>query len=118
MKFSTVTVFLGAFATTSAAAVGSTVVPQAVQRGATTLVLKEVNGVPGNECLTSRNNGEIVDAACVNTAADRQLTPSKLNGADVLLVQRTFSNGFRPDLVGKVACVGLNGSHFRAEGCA
>lgn len=28
-----------------------------VTRGAQTLVLFEVNGVPGNECLTFRNNG-------------------------------------------------------------
>lgn len=28
-----------------------------VQKGSTTLVLKEVNGVAGNECLTFRNNG-------------------------------------------------------------
>ncbi|KAK5655360.1 hypothetical protein OQA88_5927 [Cercophora sp. LCS_1] len=103
-------------ATTWALAVAA---PQAsVQRGATTLVLKEVGGVPGNECLTFRNNGEIVDAACVNTAADRQLTPSRLNGANVLLVQRSFSNGFRPDLAGRQACVGFNGTHFRAEDCA
>lgn len=30
-----------------------------VTRGAQTLVLFEVNGVPGNECLTFRNNGMI-----------------------------------------------------------
>lgn len=30
----------------------------AVQRGASTLVFKENGGVPGNECLTFRNNGE------------------------------------------------------------
>lgn len=30
---------------------------QTVTRGAQTLVLFEVNGVPGNECLTFRNNG-------------------------------------------------------------
>ncbi|KAI8957692.1 hypothetical protein F5Y11DRAFT_363465 [Daldinia sp. FL1419] len=83
-----------------------------------TLVLKEVNGVPGNECLTFRNNGEIVDAACVNTAADRQITPTTLNGNSVLRVQRSFSAGFRPDLVGVNACVGFNGTHFRAEDCA
>ncbi|EHK20453.1 uncharacterized protein TRIVIDRAFT_68989 [Trichoderma virens Gv29-8] len=82
-----------------------------------TLILFEVGGVPGNECLTFRNNGEIVDAACVNEAADRQLTPSTLNGADVLIVQRTFSNGFRPDLVDKKVCVGFNGTHFKAEDC-
>ncbi|KAI1652924.1 hypothetical protein F4813DRAFT_376350 [Daldinia decipiens] len=83
-----------------------------------TLVLKEVNGVPGNECLTFRNNGEIVDAACVNTAADRQITPTTLNGNSVLSVQRSFTAGFRPDLVGVNACVGFNGTHFRAEDCA
>ncbi|KAF7324119.1 2,3-bisphosphoglycerate-independent phosphoglycerate mutase [Mycena kentingensis (nom. inval.)] len=87
-------------------------------RGATTLVLKEVGGVPGNECLTFRNNGEIVDAACVNEAADRQLTPSTFNGQNVLLVQRAFDAGFRPDLVGKDVCVGFNGTVFLAQDCA
>lgn len=29
----------------------------AVTKGATTLVFKEDGGVPGNECLTFRNNG-------------------------------------------------------------
>lgn len=82
-----------------------------------TLVLFEVGGVPGNECLTFRNNGEIVNAACVNEAADRQLTPSTLNGADVMIVQRSFSSGFRPDLVGKQVCVGFNGTDFKAEDC-
>ncbi len=28
-----------------------------VTRGADTIVLKEVGGIPGNECLTFRNNG-------------------------------------------------------------
>lgn len=62
--------------------------------------------------------GEIVDAACVNEASDRQITPSTLNGANVLLVQRSFTAGFRPDLVGVQACVGFNGTTFRAEDCA
>lgn len=35
----------------NAAAAGS------VQAGSSTLVFKEDNGVPGNECLTFRNNG-------------------------------------------------------------
>ncbi|GFP57657.1 hypothetical protein TASIC1_0008049800 [Trichoderma asperellum] len=83
-----------------------------------TLVLFEVGGVPGNECLTTfRNNGEIVNAACVNEAADRQLTPSTLNGVDVMIVQRSFSSGFRPDLVDKQVCVGFNGTDFKAEDC-
>ncbi|KAH8683920.1 hypothetical protein BGZ61DRAFT_394236, partial [Ilyonectria robusta] len=82
-----------------------------------TLVFFEVNGVPGNECLTFRNNGEIVDAACVNTAIDRQITPTTLNGQNVLRVQRTFTAGFRPDLVNVEACVGFNGTAFRAEDC-
>ena len=62
--------------------------------------------------------GEIVDAACVDTAVDRQLTPSTIAGADVLAVQRTFSAGFRPDLVTKQACVGFNGTDFLAQDCA
>jgi hypothetical protein len=108
----------------------------ALQKGSQTIVLKEVGGVPGNECLTFRNNGkttsnlvarnlcskrpagEIVDAACVNTAADRQLTPSTVGGNNVLAVQRSFSNGFRPDLVNVDACVGFNGTHFKALDCA
>ena len=59
--------------------------------------------------------GEIVDAACVDTSADRQLTPSTLNGASVLLVQRSFDASFRPDLVGVDAIVGFNGTDFKAE---
>ncbi|KAK6069834.1 hypothetical protein SCUP234_10413, partial [Seiridium cupressi] len=83
-----------------------------------TQVLKEVGGVPGNECFTFRNNGEIVDAACVNTAADRQITPTTLSSrSSAIKVQRTFTAGFRADLVGVDACVGFNGTHFRAEDC-
>ncbi|KAJ4184054.1 hypothetical protein NW767_013399 [Fusarium falciforme] len=82
-----------------------------------TVVFTEIGGVPGNECLTFRNNGEIVDAACVNEAIDRQITPSAVNGANALRVQRTFTAGFRPDLVDVQACVGFNGTHFRAEDC-
>lgn len=59
-----------------------------------------------------------MDAACVNTAADRQLTPSTVGAADVLAVQRSFSDGFRPDLVNTEACVGFNGTHFKALDCA
>lgn len=62
--------------------------------------------------------GEIVDAACVNTAADRQITPSTLNGQNVLLVQRSFTADFRSDLVNKQACVGNNGTTFLAQDCA
>lgn len=29
-----------------------------ISRGASTIVMKEVGGVPGNECLTFRNNGK------------------------------------------------------------
>ncbi|KAI1281221.1 hypothetical protein F5Y07DRAFT_395705 [Xylaria sp. FL0933] len=85
---------------------------------ANTLVLKEIGGVPGNECLTFRNNGEIVDAACVDDAADRQMTPSTINGASALQVQRSFSAGFRADLVDVQACVGFNSTHFLASDCS
>ncbi|EEA26155.1 hypothetical protein TMatcc_005596 [Talaromyces marneffei ATCC 18224] len=97
---------------------GSSVAGTTVTRGAQTLVLSEVNGVPGNECLTFRNNGEIVNAACVNTASDRQMTPSTVGNKNVLLVQRSFTAGFRPDLVNVQACVGFNGTDFLAEDCA
>ena len=61
----------------------------------------------------------MVDAACVNTAADRQVTPStNAAGTSVLLVQRSFTAGFRPDLVDVQACVGFNGTTFKAVDCA
>ncbi len=46
------------------------------------------------------------------------MTPSALNGQNVLLLQRSFSSGFRPDLVNKQACVGFNGTDFLAQDCA
>lgn len=46
-------------AATGAATGGNTAAAGAVQRGASTLVFKEDGGVPGNECLTFRNNGEL-----------------------------------------------------------
>lgn len=66
--------------------------------------------------LTWRS-GEIVDAACVDTSSDRQITPSTLGNQDVLLVQRSFTADFRPDLVGVQACVGSNGTDFKALPC-
>ncbi|KIY74143.1 hypothetical protein CYLTODRAFT_439439 [Cylindrobasidium torrendii FP15055 ss-10] len=99
------------------AGVGAVDRPGDVVPNAATLVFDEVGGIPGNTCLTFRNNGDIVDAACVNEAADRQFTPSTLNGQNVLLVQRGFSDGFRPDLVGVQACVGNNGTTFKALPC-
>ncbi|KAJ7710094.1 hypothetical protein B0H14DRAFT_3902770 [Mycena olivaceomarginata] len=54
-------------------------------------LLADDNGVQGEQCITFRNNGEIVEAACVTTAVDRQITPGT-NGAGlpVLLVERSF----------------------------
>ncbi|CAK7231866.1 hypothetical protein SBRCBS47491_008074 [Sporothrix bragantina] len=101
---------------TTAAAVSTAADTNDVASGQT-IVLFEVNGVPGNECLTFRNNGEIVDAACVDTAIDRQITPDTINGQSVLRVQRTFTADFRPDLVGVQACVGFNGTDFKAVDC-
>ncbi|KAH8646167.1 hypothetical protein BX600DRAFT_443976 [Xylariales sp. PMI_506] len=83
-----------------------------------TVVLTEINGVPGNECLTFRNNGEIVDAACVTTSADRQIDLSTVSGSSVLKVQRTFTADFRADLVNVDACIGFNGTDFKAEPCS
>jgi hypothetical protein len=46
----TANLVLVAFATF--ASVSATII-----KGPNTIVLKEVNGVPGNECITFRNNG-------------------------------------------------------------
>ncbi|KAI1760597.1 hypothetical protein GGR53DRAFT_508968 [Hypoxylon sp. FL1150] len=104
--------------TSAAAAATSSATNTTTAATGNTIVLKENGGVPGNECLTFRNNGEIVDAACVDTSADRQITPTTLNGDSVLRVQRSFTADFRPDLVGVDACVGFNGTDFKAEDCA
>jgi hypothetical protein len=61
--------------------------------------------------------GEIVDAACVNTAADRQMTPTTISGTSALKVQRNFTADFRSDLVNVYACVGFNGTDFLATDC-
>lgn len=45
-------------ATGAATGSSNTAAAGAVQRGDSTLVFKEDGGVPGNECLTFRNNGE------------------------------------------------------------
>ncbi|KAL1837159.1 hypothetical protein VTJ49DRAFT_4205 [Mycothermus thermophilus] len=111
MKF-TGLAFLGALAAT-ATAQG---VPRPV-RGPNTLVFKEIGGVPNNECLTFTNDGTIVNAACAWTHADRQVAPAKIMGTDVLVVQRGWLQPFRPDLVGKTACIAFNGQTFRAEDC-
>uniref|UniRef100_A0A0S1MJ53 Secreted protein n=1 Tax=Phakopsora pachyrhizi TaxID=170000 RepID=A0A0S1MJ53_PHAPC len=89
-----------------------------VRRGGQTIVLKEVGGIPGNECMTFTNAGQAVNAACVNTAADRQVTPSTINGKNVLLIQRSFTAGFRRDLVNKQACLASNGQTLLAQDCA
>jgi hypothetical protein len=61
----------------------------------------------------------MVEAASVNTAADRQITPfTTSSGTNVLLIQRGFTAGFRPNLVNKQACVGFNGMTFLAQDCA
>ncbi|KAF8846674.1 hypothetical protein BDZ45DRAFT_699811 [Acephala macrosclerotiorum] len=143
----------------------STAAATAITRGASTVVMKEVGGIAGNECLifsqqwyalhrlnrkllhnhsgqywfigksgepntldflllkpSQKANeafvGEIVGPACVNTAADRQVTPSTSASVAGVLVQRSFDAGFRQDLIGKQACVGFNGTDFKAVDCA
>ncbi|KAF4631658.1 hypothetical protein G7Y89_g6481 [Cudoniella acicularis] len=61
----------------------------------------------------------MVDTACVNTAAERQVISSTSStGASVLLVQRSFTANFHPNLVSKQACIGFNGTTFLAQDCA
>ncbi|KAK4163134.1 hypothetical protein QBC43DRAFT_355174 [Cladorrhinum sp. PSN259] len=114
MKFAGLA-FLSALATSTAQVV---IVPSGPVRGPNTIVFKEIGGVPNNECLTFTNNGNIVNAACAWANADRQVTPGKILGTDVLIIQRSFVQQFRPDLMGKTACVAFNQTDFRAEDCA
>ncbi|KAK4184850.1 hypothetical protein QBC35DRAFT_440662 [Podospora australis] len=116
MKF-TGLALLGVLASSATAQV--VIVPPGAVKGPNTLVFKEIGGVPNNECLTFTNNGNIVNAACALTHADRQVTPGKILGTDVLVIQRSFAAGFRNDLVGKTACVAFNQqlNIFRAEDC-
>ena len=44
----------------------------ALKKGAQTLVLKEVGGVPGNECITFRNNGTVSSNFYANTLTRKQ----------------------------------------------
>ncbi|KAK0640782.1 hypothetical protein B0T16DRAFT_393182 [Cercophora newfieldiana] len=113
MKFTSALALLSAVASAQVV-----IVPTGPVRGPNTLVFKEINGVKNNECLTFTNDGTIVNTACANANADRQVTPGKLLGADILIIQRSFLQPFRPDLVGKTACIGFNGTTFRAEDCA
>ncbi|KAK4670853.1 hypothetical protein QC764_604270 [Podospora pseudoanserina] len=114
MKFTTGLALLSALATSTA----QILVPPGPVKGPNTLVFKQIGGIPNNECLTFTNSGEIVQAACAWTHADRQVTPGKILGTDVLIVQRGFAAPFRGDLVGKTACVAFNETTFRAEDCS
>ncbi|KAM7217668.1 hypothetical protein V8F06_006923 [Rhypophila decipiens] len=113
MKFTSGLALFGALASAQVI-----IIPTGPVKGPNTLVFKEIGGVPNNECLTFTNNGNIVNAACANTHADRQVTPGKILGTDVLIVQRSFVSQFRPDLVGKTSCVAFNGTSFLADDCA
>ncbi|KAJ7702550.1 hypothetical protein B0H14DRAFT_2416729, partial [Mycena olivaceomarginata] len=84
-----------------------------------TLSLADDKGVAGEQCITFRNNSEIVEAACVTTAVDRQFTPAT-NGAGlpVLLVERSFEAAQAAPLVGVQPCIGFNGTDFLAQDCS
>ena len=98
---------------------GSQVVHAQVQRVGGTLVLADTAaGRRPNECLTVRNNGELVEAACVNTAVDRQFTPGRTaSGIDVVFVERQFGAAQAARLVGVEPCLGFTGTQFRTEDC-
>jgi hypothetical protein len=69
--------------------------------------------------VVSKNPGEIVEAACVTTAVDRQITPGA-NGAGlpILFVERSFGATQAAPLVGVDPCIGFNGTDFLATDCA
>ncbi|KAJ6476874.1 hypothetical protein C8R45DRAFT_833640 [Mycena sanguinolenta] len=90
-----------------------------VTRTSGTLSLADNNGVAGEQCITYRNNGEIVEAACVTTSVDRQITPAtNAAGLPVLFVERFFGAAQAAPLVGVQPCIGFNGTDFLATDCS
>ncbi|KAJ7654104.1 hypothetical protein DFH06DRAFT_1416950, partial [Mycena polygramma] len=90
----------------------------AVTRTSGTLSLADNTGVDGEQCITFRNNGEIVEAACVTTSVDRQITPgTTAAGLPVLFVERSFEAAQAAPLVGVQPCIGFNGTDFLASDC-
>ncbi|KAJ7654105.1 hypothetical protein DFH06DRAFT_1093109 [Mycena polygramma] len=101
-----------------AASIGARAAAAAVTRTSGTLSLADDNGVSGEQCITFRNNGEIVEAACVTTSVDRQITPgTTAAGLPVLLVERSFEAAQAAPLVGVTPCIGFNGTDFLASDC-
>ncbi|KAJ7809558.1 hypothetical protein B0H14DRAFT_3759070 [Mycena olivaceomarginata] len=108
----------GPAVTAVAASTGSST-NAAVTRTSGTLCLADDKGVAGEQCITFRNNGEIVEAACVTTAVDRQITPAtNAAGLPVLLVERSFGAAQAAPLVGVQPCIGFNGTDFLAQDCS
>ncbi|TFL05058.1 hypothetical protein BDV98DRAFT_589786 [Pterulicium gracile] len=103
----------------AAVLLGSQAVHAQVQHVGGTLVLADTAaGRRPNECLTVRNNGELVEAACVNTAVDRQFTPGRTAASvDVVFVERQFDAAQAARLVGVEPCLGFTGTQFRVEDC-
>ncbi|KAJ7734136.1 hypothetical protein B0H16DRAFT_1327703 [Mycena metata] len=90
----------------------------AVTRTSGKLSLADNNGVSGEQCITFRNDGEIVEAACVTTSVDRQITPAiTAVGLPVLLVERSFGAAQAASLIGVTPCIGFNGTDFIASDC-
>ncbi|KAF8195232.1 hypothetical protein K438DRAFT_1587309, partial [Mycena galopus ATCC 62051] len=84
-----------------------------------TLSLADNNGVRGEQCITFTNNGDIVEAACVTSSVDRQITPAtNAAGLPVLLIEHSYSSAQAAPLVGVSPCIGSNGTDFLAQDCS
>ncbi|KAE9400709.1 hypothetical protein BT96DRAFT_1018705 [Gymnopus androsaceus JB14] len=93
-----------------------------------TSVLATVTGTSGTIVL-AQTNGDLVEAACVDTSVDRQITPAtNTAGTSVLLIERQYGaahntpctpNALKPaaSLVGVTPCIGFNGTDFVAQDC-
>ncbi|KAF8195233.1 hypothetical protein K438DRAFT_1587445, partial [Mycena galopus ATCC 62051] len=90
-----------------------------ITRTSGTLSLADNNGAAGEQCITFRNNGEIVEAVCVTSPVDRQITPAtNAAGLPVLFVERSFTAAQAASLVGVQPCIGFNGTDFLAQDCS
>ncbi|KAE9383832.1 hypothetical protein BT96DRAFT_982432 [Gymnopus androsaceus JB14] len=62
--------------------------------------------------------GDLVEAACVDTSVDRQITPAtNTAGTSVLLIERQYGAAQAASLVGVTPCIGFNGTDFVAQDC-
>ena len=89
--------------------------PNLAAPGPNDIGLSQVDpSVPGNPCLTGRNNGEFVFATCTLEAVDRRFVQDNVDGQPALTVRREYDANFpggegaiNAQLAGGENCLGI-----------